>query len=88
MGADVDKFARLASLEMGRLINEARGEVKFSADIWRTTPRTASASWRLLEELHPAIGEAHMESSPIGLIFCVEPWNFPSISLHESQALT
>ena len=33
MYAQVDRFAHLASLVMGKLINEARGEVKFSADI-------------------------------------------------------
>ena len=32
MYAQVDRFAHLASLVMGKLINEARGEVKFSAD--------------------------------------------------------
>jgi succinate-semialdehyde dehydrogenase/glutarate-semialdehyde dehydrogenase len=32
-------------------------------------------------KLHPERGEAHMESSPIGVIFCVEPWNFPYYQL-------
>lgn len=32
-------------------------------------------------ELQPTIGEAHMESSPIGLVFVVEPWNFPYYQL-------
>jgi succinate-semialdehyde dehydrogenase/glutarate-semialdehyde dehydrogenase len=31
--ANVDEFAKLATLEMGKRIDEARGEVKFSADI-------------------------------------------------------
>src|SRR6202790_3073293 len=33
MRSRVDEFARLATLEMGKRINEARGEVQFSADI-------------------------------------------------------
>ena len=32
-------------------------------------------------KLHPTLGEGHMESSPIGVIFCVEPWNFPYYQL-------
>jgi hypothetical protein len=28
-----DKFAKNSTLEMGKLINESRGEVKFSANI-------------------------------------------------------
>ena len=80
MHADVDKFAHLASLEMGKLINEARGEVKFSAEILAYYAKNGE---RFLapEKLHPTIGTAHMESSPIGVIFCVEPWNFPFYQL-------
>jgi succinate-semialdehyde dehydrogenase/glutarate-semialdehyde dehydrogenase len=80
MHAQVDKFAHLASLEMGKLINEARGEVKFSADILAYYAKNAE---RFLapETLHPKVGTAHMESSPIGVIFCVEPWNFPFYQL-------
>ena len=80
MHAQVDKFAHLASLEMGKLINEARGEVKFSADILAYYAKNAE---RFLapETLHPKVGTAHMESSPIGVIFGVEPWNFPYYQL-------
>jgi succinate-semialdehyde dehydrogenase/glutarate-semialdehyde dehydrogenase len=80
MNADVDKFARHATIEMGKLINEARGEVKFSADILAYYARNGE---RFLApvKLHPTNGEAHMESSPIGVIFGVEPWNFPYYQL-------
>jgi succinate-semialdehyde dehydrogenase/glutarate-semialdehyde dehydrogenase len=33
MRTNIDEFAKLATLEMGKRIDEARGEVKFSADI-------------------------------------------------------
>ena len=80
MHADVDKFAHLASLEMGKLINEARGEVKFSAEILAYYDKNGE-HFLAPEKLHPTIGTAHMESSPIGVIFCVEPWNFPFYQL-------
>ncbi len=75
-----DAFARLATLEMGKRINEARGEVEFSADILAYYARNAE-KFLAPVELHPTIGEAHMESSPIGVIFGVEPWNFPFYQL-------
>ena len=80
MHADIDKFAKLASLEMGKLINESRGEVKFSGDILAYYAKNGE---RFLapEKLNPTVGTAHMESSPIGVIFCVEPWNFPYYQL-------
>jgi len=80
MHAQSDAFARLATLEMGKRIDEARGEVTFSADILAYYAKNAE---RFLApvKLNPKVGSAHMESSPIGVIFCVEPWNFPYYQL-------
>jgi succinate-semialdehyde dehydrogenase/glutarate-semialdehyde dehydrogenase len=80
MNEQVDELARLMTLEMGKRIDEARGEVQFSARILEYYARNAE---RFLApvKLHPAVGTAHMESSPIGVIFCVEPWNFPYYQL-------
>ena len=80
MASNVDEFARLETLEMGKRIGEARGEVKFSADILSYYAKNAE---RFLApvKLNPTVGEAHMESSPIGVIFGVEPWNFPYYQL-------
>jgi len=78
--ANVDKFAKHATIEMGKLINESRGEVKFSADILTYYAKNAEAFLAPVK-LHPSHGEAHMESSPIGVIFAVEPWNFPYYQL-------
>jgi succinate-semialdehyde dehydrogenase/glutarate-semialdehyde dehydrogenase len=78
--ARVDDFAKLATLEMGKRINEARGEVNFSGDI---LDYYAEHAERFLAptKLSPKIGEAHMESSPFGVLLCVEPWNFPYYQL-------
>ena len=76
----VDDFARLATLEMGKRINEARGEVKFSADILSYYAQHAE-NFLAPQKLQPKLGEAHMESTPFGVLFCVEPWNFPYYQL-------
>jgi succinate-semialdehyde dehydrogenase/glutarate-semialdehyde dehydrogenase len=75
-----NKFAETMTLEMGKRIAEARGEVVFSSSILAYYAKNAE---RFLAPtmLHPTIGEAHMESSPIGVIFGVEPWNFPYYQL-------
>ena len=80
MAANVDKLAKLATLEMGKRINEARGEVTFSSQILAYYAKNAEKFLSPVT-LHPTVGEAHMESSPIGVIFCVEPWNFPYYQL-------
>ncbi|MFW9078446.1 NAD-dependent succinate-semialdehyde dehydrogenase [Pseudomonas sp. P2757] len=75
-----DQLARLATLEMGKLITEARGEVTFSADI---LDYYATNAERFLtrKKLSPINGDAHIECSPLGIIFGVEPWNFPYYQL-------
>ena len=75
-----DEFARIMTLEMGKRISEARGEVEFSSRILAYYAKNAE---RFLAptKLNPTVGEAHMESSPMGVIFCVEPWNFPYYQL-------
>jgi succinate-semialdehyde dehydrogenase/glutarate-semialdehyde dehydrogenase len=78
--AGAESFARTMTLEMGKRINEARGEVEFSS---RILAYYATNAERFLApvKLSPAFGEAHMESSPIGVVFGVEPWNFPYYQL-------
>src|SRR5580658_678173 len=75
-----DAFAHTMTLEMGKRISEARGEVEFSSRILAYYAKNAE---RFLApvKLNPTVGEAHMESSPIGVVFCVEPWNFPYYQL-------
>ena len=76
----VAEFAGLVTLEMGKLIAEARGEVLLSADILDYYAQNAE---RFLapKVLTPASGEAVIESSPFGVLFGVQPWNFPYYQL-------
>lgn len=80
MHAHVDDFARLETLEMGKRIGEARDEVGFSADILDYYARHGEA-FLAPDKLDPGKGEAHVESSPLGVLFCIEPWNFPYYQL-------
>jgi len=75
-----ERLARTMTLEMGKRISEARGEVAFSARILSYYAQNAE---RFLApvKLNPTSGEAHLESSPLGVLFCVEPWNFPYYQL-------
>jgi succinate-semialdehyde dehydrogenase/glutarate-semialdehyde dehydrogenase len=80
MAAQFETFARLATLEMGKRIDESRAEVKFSASILAYYAKNAERFLAPIK-LNPEVGSAHMECSPLGVIFCVEPWNFPYYQL-------
>jgi len=75
-----EEFARPMTLEMGKLFAESLGEVMLSADILDYYAKHAE---RFLapETLNPDSGEAVVESSPLGVLFGVQPWNFPYYQL-------
>lgn len=80
MRARLDEFARPVTLEMGKLIEQARGEVALSADIIEYYANNAK---RFLapHRLKPSSGKAVVQSSPLGVLFGVQPWNFPYYQL-------
>jgi succinate-semialdehyde dehydrogenase/glutarate-semialdehyde dehydrogenase len=80
MRARVDEFARPVTLEMGKLIDQARGEVLLSTDIIDYYAQNAEG-FLSPQHLKPSSGEAAVESSPFGVLFGIQPWNFPYYQL-------
>lgn len=75
-----EPLSRLVTLEMGKLIGEARGETQLSAAILDYYAENAE---RLLAPMKIAqkAGSAVVISQPVGIVFAVEPWNFPYYQL-------
>ena len=69
-------LAELATLEMGKLISQSAGEVALSAAIIDYYADHAEA-FLAPEPLKTDKGQAMVESSPLGILFGVEPWNYP-----------
>ena len=69
-------LAELITLEMGKLIDQSVGEVKLSAAILDYYAEHAEA-FLAPEKITTLKGEATVENSPIGVLFGVEPWNYP-----------
>ena len=80
MRSRVDEYARPVTLEMGKRIEEARSEVALSADIIDYYAKN-SERFLALQDLKPTSGEAEVESVPFGVLFGVQPWNFPYYQL-------
>jgi succinate-semialdehyde dehydrogenase/glutarate-semialdehyde dehydrogenase len=72
----IDELAPLVTLEMGKLISEARGEVKLTAGVLDYYAENAE---RFLapEPLKPLSGEAWIESAPLGVLLGIQVWNLP-----------
>ena len=77
--ADVRGYARLLTLEMGKLIGEAEAEVILSADIFEYYAVNAERllAPESLPVVDPAEGEAIVVHDPLGVLLAIEPWNFP-----------
>jgi succinate-semialdehyde dehydrogenase / glutarate-semialdehyde dehydrogenase len=76
----LDEFAKPITMEMGKLFREAQGEVKLSADILDYYADNAE-KFLAPRKLKLDEGEALIENAPLGVLFCVEPWNFPYYQL-------
>lgn len=75
--ADVERFALIETLETGKPITQARGEIAGAADLWRY----AAALARTIEgESMNGLGPdmlATVLKEPIGVVSVITPWNFP-----------
>ncbi|MBB2204563.1 NAD-dependent succinate-semialdehyde dehydrogenase [Gluconacetobacter takamatsuzukensis] len=77
---DKEKHARLISIEMGKILPEAIAEIELSADILTYYAEKAEHFLAPMK-LDVAQGHATVLSQPLGVIYCVEPWNFPYYQL-------
>lgn len=76
MRAKMESLSQMITLEMGKLIAQAEGEILLSADIFDYYA-THGATFLADKVLTPEHGTALIRYSPIGVLFGVEPWNFP-----------
>jgi succinate-semialdehyde dehydrogenase/glutarate-semialdehyde dehydrogenase len=72
-----DALARIISLEMGKPVSQAMGEVQISADIYRYYAENAETFMRD-EVLTPAGGgSAVIRTEAVGVLLGIMPWNYP-----------
>ena len=71
-----EALAKMITLEMGKLIAQAEGEIDLSATIFDYYADHAE-EFLADKKLSPSHGEALIRYSPIGVLFGVQPWNFP-----------
>src|ERR1700761_3429231 len=74
------ELAKLATLEMGKRIAESRGEVDLSAAILQYFADHAT-EFLAPKALKSAMGDAHLEFSPFGVLLSIQPWNYPYYQL-------
>ena len=69
-------LAKMITTEMGKLVAQAEGEIKLSAEIFDYYANHAEG-FLADKILDPTHGKAFIRHSPIGVLLGVQPWNFP-----------
>lgn len=77
--ADHTEYAKILTLEMGKVLAEAEAEVELSAKIFEYYADNAEKllAPRKLPVATPDEGEQVLVHDPLGVLLCIEPWNFP-----------
>ncbi|MEM5470434.1 NAD-dependent succinate-semialdehyde dehydrogenase [Hoeflea sp. AS60] len=78
MSAHSEELAMLISLENGKALSDARGEVAYAAEFFRWY---AEEAVRIPGEYRHAPSGAHkilVDHEPIGISVLITPWNFPA----------
>jgi succinate-semialdehyde dehydrogenase/glutarate-semialdehyde dehydrogenase len=70
------ELAQMITLEMGKLLVHAEGEIKLSAEIFDYYAKNAEG-FLADKVLNPVHGKALIRYSPVGLLLGIQPWNFP-----------
>jgi len=86
MIANSEDLARIMTLEQGKPIAEARGEINYGASFVRWFAEEAR---RIYGETIPATtsdGRIIVQKHPIGVVAAITPWNFPNAMITRKAA--
>jgi len=77
--ANSERYAKILTLEMGKLLSEAQAEVELSAQIFEYYANNAETLLApdKLTVAKPEEGESVVYHEPLGVLLAIEPWNFP-----------
>lgn len=73
------EYAKLLTLEMGKIVGEAQAEVELCAQIFEYYAKNAAELLKpeTLVSADKAIKHVQVVHEPLGVLLAIEPWNFP-----------
>jgi succinate-semialdehyde dehydrogenase/glutarate-semialdehyde dehydrogenase len=75
---DAERFARLITLENGKALSDARGEIAYAAEFFRWYAEEAVRNLGSLSTAPASGARILVQHKPAGLAVLVTPWNFPA----------
>src|SRR3569833_47886 len=86
MLAEEDALAALMTLEQGKPLEDARGEIRYGAEFVRWFAEEASRIYGEVIPSHLPDRRMFVPRAPLGVVALVTPWNFPSAMLTRKAA--
>ncbi|MEM7780044.1 MAG: NAD-dependent succinate-semialdehyde dehydrogenase [Pseudomonadota bacterium] len=86
MLADEERLARLITLEMGKPLAEARGEIKYGAAYLKYYAEEAERIYGEIIPMPEPGTKALVTRGPVGVCAAITPWNFPNAMLMRKVA--
>jgi len=77
ISAHTEDIATLMTLEMGKVLVESRGEVKYGAEFFRWFAEEAVRIDGRYTHAPAGTGRILVTKSPVGQCYAITPWNFP-----------
>jgi aspartate-semialdehyde dehydrogenase len=84
--ANRDELAALMTLEQGKPLDDARGEIDYGAEFVRWFAEEASRLYGEVIPSHLPGRRMYVSREPLGVVGLVTPWNFPSAMLTRKAA--
>lgn len=78
MTARADELAELISLENGKALRDARGEVVYAAEFFRWNAEEAVRIRGDFQTAPSGMNRIIVDHQPIGICILITPWNFPA----------
>nr|MDT0659455.1 NAD-dependent succinate-semialdehyde dehydrogenase [Micromonospora sp. DSM 115978] len=78
MTAQAESLARLISLENGKALADARGEVAYAAEFFRWYAEEAVRATGMVMTAPSGANRIMVVQQPVGICVLVTPWNFPA----------
>ncbi len=75
---NTDELSQLMTKEMGKLLKQGKQEIELCAGICDWTAANGPESLKDEERELPGGGKGLVTYSPIGVIYGIQPWNFPA----------
>ena len=75
---DAERFAKLITIENGKALSDARGEVLYAAEFFRWNAEEAVRNTGQVSQAPASGARILVQHKPAGVAVLVTPWNFPA----------